>query len=152
MRTLLKTALAVTTTAAVGGLATDPKTTWYARLDKPSWQPPPPAYPIVWTPLYGLIAYAGARALDRAPEAVRPALARSYGLNLALNAAWTPLFFAARSPRAALAEIALLNLSNLELTRRAWRADRRAGALLLPYLSWTVFATALNAAIVRRNR
>ena len=59
------------------------------------------------------------RALDRASDAVRPALARSYGLNLALNAAWTSLFFAARSPRAALAEITLLNLSNLEPTRRA---------------------------------
>jgi hypothetical protein len=46
----------------------------------------------------------------------------------------------------------LSNLSNLQLTRRAWRVDRRAGGVLLPYLGWTAFLTALNAAIVRRNR
>jgi tryptophan-rich sensory protein len=51
-----------------------------------------------------------------------------------------------------LIKTALSNLSNLQLTRRAWRVDRRAGGVLLPYLGWTAFLTALNAAIVRRNR
>jgi translocator protein len=42
--TLLKTSLAVAATAVVGGIATEPDSTWYKRLRKPSWQPPPPAY------------------------------------------------------------------------------------------------------------
>jgi tryptophan-rich sensory protein len=32
-----------------------------------------------------------------------------------------------------------------------WRLDRRAGAMLAPYLVWVGYATALNAAIVALN-
>ncbi|GAA1589192.1 tryptophan-rich sensory protein [Actinomadura kijaniata] len=149
--TLFKTFSVTAAAAALGAVSTDPRSTWYLRLDKPPWQPPPTAFPLVWTPLYASLAYAGARALDSADGAERRGLRRALGWNLALNAAWTPLFFAARRPRAALAEIAALNAANLLLARRAWRADRRAGLLLMPYLGWTAFATALNTAIVRRN-
>nr|BFE78783.1 hypothetical protein GCM10020093_013840 [Planobispora longispora] len=55
------------------------------------------------------------------------------------------------APRLALGEIFLLNASNAALIRQAWRTDRTAGAILLPYGAWTLFATALNTAIVRRN-
>jgi len=61
------------------------------------------------------------------------------------------LFFRARRPRAALAEIACLNIANVLLIRQTWRADRTAAVLLVPYVGWTVFATALNAEIVRLN-
>ncbi|GAB3148975.1 tryptophan-rich sensory protein [Microbispora hainanensis] len=148
---LLGTALAVTAAATVGGLSTDARSGWYARLRKPSWQPPPQAFGLVWTPLYASIAYASARALSRAADGSRPALRRALAANLALNTAWSPLFFRARKPRLALAEILALNASNALLTRRLLREDRTAGLLLLPYAGWTVFATALNAAIARRN-
>ncbi len=141
----------VAATAAVGSVATDPGSQWYRDLNKPSWQPPPPAYALVWTPLYAAIAYAGARALGRAEGPARRRLARSFVLDLALNAAWTPLFFRVRRPRIALAEIVCLNIANVLLIRRASQADRAAAALLLPYAAWTVFATALNAEIVRLN-
>ncbi len=106
----------------------------------------------MWTPLYALIAVAGTRVLNRGDVADRRAFARSYGINLGLNAAWTALFFRARQPRLALAEIAVLNVSNLLLLRRAAKVDRLAGAALAPYVVWTMFATGLNAAIVRRNQ
>lgn len=150
-KTLVRTALAVTATAVVGGLSTDARSGWYARLRKPSWQPPPQAFGLVWTPLYATIAYASARALSHGDDGSRPALRRALAANLALNAAWPPLFFKARSPRLALAEILALNVSNALLTRRLLREDRTAGLLLLPYAGWTVFATALNAAIARHN-
>ncbi|WP_426511370.1 TspO/MBR family protein [Dactylosporangium sp. McL0621] len=149
--TWLKTTAAVTVAAGIGSLATRPGDPWYRRLDKPAWQPPRQAFPLVWTPLYGLIALAGARALDAGKGRERRDFAVAYGVNLALNAGWTAVFFGARRPRAALAEIALLNASNLDLLRRAWKADRAAGAALAPYVAWTGFATALNAAIARRN-
>ncbi|GAB2853660.1 tryptophan-rich sensory protein [Actinocorallia aurea] len=151
LKTLVKTSLAVAATAVAGSLATRPDEGWYQELEKPSWQPPPAAFGLVWTPLYAAIAYAGARAIDRAPSEARPALVRAFGVNLALNAAWTPAFFVLRSPEAALAEILLLNASNAVLIRRALRADRTAGLLLLPYAAWTGFATALTAAIAVRN-
>ncbi|TDC34549.1 tryptophan-rich sensory protein [Micromonospora sp. 15K316] len=149
--TWITTAAAVAATAAAGSLATDPSSRWYRRLRKPRWQPPPAAFPLVWTPVYALIAVAGARTLDRSRGAERAAFAKGYALNLVLNAGWTALFFRAHRPTAALAEIAALDVSNLLLLRRAARTDRVAGLALTPYVAWTVFATALNGAVVRLN-
>ncbi|MEV4808008.1 TspO/MBR family protein [Nonomuraea sp. NPDC049421] len=150
-KVLLKTALAVTATAVAGSLGTDPRSTWYQRLKKPPWQPPPQAFPLVWTPLYGLITYAGARAFSRTGPERGQAVKRALTANLLLNAAWPALFFRTRTPKLALAEILVLNASNVLLIRRTWPADRRAALALLPYAGWTVFATALNTAIARRN-
>jgi translocator protein len=141
----------VAATAVVGTVAADPESAWYQNLRKPTWQPAPAVYGLVWTPLYAAIAYSGVRALRRAEGRARGRLARGFLVDLALNAAWTPLFFRARRPRLALAEIACLDIANVLLIRRAWQADRGAAALLLPYATWTVIATALNAEIVRLN-
>ena len=96
--TLARTALAVTATALVGGLATDPGSRWYRALDKPSWQPPPPACGLVWTPLYGDLAALSARALDRLPDGERTGYGRAPAANLALNAGWSWMFFRAHRP------------------------------------------------------
>ena len=68
-----------------------------------------------------------------------------------LNAGWNWLFFKARRPRWALVEILLLEASTLDLTRRPAKVDPPAAAMLVPYAGWVAFATALNAAIARRN-
>lgn len=139
-------------TAAVGTVGTTPDSAWYRSLEKPAWQPPAAVFPPVWTALYALVAFAGARALDASADyEQRRRLRRAYELDLALNAGWPALFFRARRPRLALAEIVALDAANLALLLRAWRADRVAGAALLPYLAWTGFATALNAAIAARD-
>ncbi len=150
---LLRTSAAVAATAVVGTLGTDVKSAWYQNLDKPSWQPPGAAFGPAWTALYALLALASARTVDRLekPEA-RRAFATAFGVNLALNAGWNWLFFKAHRPRLALTEIVVLEASTLDLTRRATRADCAAAAMLTPYAAWVAFATALNAAIARRNR
>jgi benzodiazapine receptor len=150
-RALVGTSAAVAATAVAGGLATDPDSAWYRGLSKPPWQPPGWAYGVVWTPLYASIAVAGARVLERAGGGRRRAFAATLGADLALNAAWSALFFRLRSPRAALAGVIALDLTNAALLAQAARVDRRAGATLLPYLAWTGFATVLTAAIARRN-
>ncbi len=150
-RHLPATAAAVAATAVLGGLGTDVRSDWYAGLDKPVWQPPGAAFPVAWTTLYGLIAVASGRVLDRAPEHERKQFARALGVNLALNTGWTWLFFTARRPRWALLEILLLEASTLDLARRAQRVDPTAHNLLAPYAAWVGFATALNAGIARRN-
>ncbi len=71
--------------------------------------------------------------------------------NLALNAAWSWMFFGLRSQRAGLAGTVLLDISNAGLIRRPARTDLRAAAALVPYALWCAFATELNADIVRRN-
>ena len=152
-RTLLATGAAVTATAVTGSLGTDVRSRWYRDLDKPPWQPPGWAFGPAWTTLYGLIALGSARALDAASSpAERRSLLRALAVNLALNAGWNWLFFRARRPDLALAEVVLLEASTLDLARRAGRSDPAAGRLLWPYAGWVAFATALNASIARRNR
>ncbi len=151
-RHLARTSAAVAATAVIGGLGTDVGSRWYRHLDKPAWQPPGAAFAPAWTALYGLMAVASARALDRLEEPKdQRAFALAFGANLVLNAGWNWVFFRARRPRWALAEILMMEVSTLDLVRRARTADTRAGAMLVPYAGWVAFATALNAAIGRRN-
>jgi tryptophan-rich sensory protein len=150
--TLVKTAAGVSAAAAAGSAVTKPGSAWYRSLEKPAWQPPAAAFPIVWTSLYALIAIAAARALNRLPPAERRRFWRTYAVNLGLNAGWSGVFFGARRPGLALAEIVALNSSNIALLRRTWSTDRVAGLALLPYVAWTGFATVLNGSIAARNR
>jgi tryptophan-rich sensory protein len=145
------TAAAVTATAVAGGLGTDVRSQWYAELRKPSWQPPGWVFGPAWTTLYALIAVAGARVLSRSDARERRRFAVALGVNLTLNTGWTWLFFTAERPGWALGEIVVLEVSTLDLVRRAWKVDRTAAVLLVPYAGWVGFATALTAAIDHAN-
>lgn len=136
----------------VGSIGTDPGSDWYRSLDKPSWQPPPMAFPLVWTPLYAAIAYGTGRAIERAEPTRRRRLWALTAADLAANAGWNWAFFRGRSSAGGLAVINVLNVLNDALLVEAWRADRRAGAVLAPYVGWVALAMALNADIWRRNR
>lgn len=105
----------------------------------------------MWTPLYAALAVAAARTLDRAEPPARSRFAVAFAANLALNAGWNWVFFGARRPTAALAEITLLEVSTLDLARRSNQVDRTAHRLLAPYAAWVAFAAVLNAEIARRN-
>jgi tryptophan-rich sensory protein len=148
---LARTALGVIATAVIGGLATDPDSAWYRALRKPPWQPPPPAYGLVWTPLYADLAVVGARTLDRLPDGERRDYRRALVANLVLNAGWNWLFFRARRPWLAVVECAALTASSADLVRRTARSEPGAAAALAPYPLWCAFATALTAALARRN-
>lgn len=155
LKILAGTVGAVTATAVVGGLATDPDSGYYRKLVKPSWQPPPPVYGLVWTPLYADIAlstgHAIARLGDEGKAREQRRLIGAFGLNLALNATWSWLFFRFHRPWVAAAECALLTASSADLARRVGVADGRAGIALVPYPLWCAFATALTVAVARRN-
>jgi tryptophan-rich sensory protein len=149
---IARTCAAVAATAVIGVLGTDVTSRWYHQLDKPAWQPPGAAFGPAWTTLYGLIAVAGARTLNRLQEPEeRRAFATAFGANLLLNAGWNWLFFKARRPDWALAEILLMEVSTLDLTRRAAHVDPPAAKMFMPYAGWVAFATALNASIAARN-
>jgi tryptophan-rich sensory protein len=137
--------------AALGGLASARAGEFYATLERPSWAPPAAVFGPVWTTLYVLMAVAAWLVWrERGFAGARVALAL-YLAQLALNALWTWLFFAWRQGALALAEIVVLWLA-LAATVVAFRRVRPlAGALLLPYLAWVSFATALTAAVWRAN-
>ncbi|MGW0117854.1 TspO/MBR family protein [Streptomyces sp. NPDC003327] len=142
---------AVAAAAAVGTIPVDPESPWYRGLSKPAWQPPPWSYGVVWTPLYASLAFAAGHALGLAKGADRRRLAALFGVNLALNAGWTWLFFGCRSPRAGFAATLLLDVGNVALIRRTGRVDPAAARALVPYAAWCAFATALNGAVAKRN-
>ncbi|MUL81616.1 MULTISPECIES: TspO/MBR family protein [unclassified Mycolicibacterium] len=155
--TLAETATAALTTAFVGGLASRPaQSKWYESLRKPSFQPPRQAFPIVWPILYADIAVVSARTLDRLRAAGRQDEARAYtaalGVNLAVNAAWSWVFFSRRQLGAAAVTAAALTASSADLTRRAVAVQGAPGAVLAPYPLWCAFATALSARIWMLNR
>lgn len=151
--TLAATSAAVAATAVAGSLATDPDDAWYRDLDKPSWQPPSLAFPVVWTALYADIAASTAAVLGdgSTTAAERRAYRRALATNLALNAGWSWLFFRSRRPWLAAAECLVLTASSADLVRRTARVRTDAGAALAPYAAWCAFATVLSAAIARRN-
>lgn len=128
--------------AVVGGLGSRRAPDVYARLDKPDWAPPASAFGPVWTTLYAATAVAGWRVHQASPRARRLHLAQ-----LALNAAWPATFFGIRNKRASLAVIAALDATLAAEVATLAKEDRTASALLLPYLGWTGFATALNASV-----
>jgi benzodiazapine receptor len=129
-----------------------PKGAWYRTLRKPSYQPPSWVFGPVWTVLYGAIAYAGYRTWRMARSPARTRALALWGAQMALNAAWTPLFFGARRPRAALADMFALDAAVLGHVGVTARRAPRAAVAMAPYLAWLGFATALNAAIVAKNR
>jgi tryptophan-rich sensory protein len=124
---------------------------WYRGLAKPSWQPPPSAFPVVWTTMYALMSVSAWRVWRQRSGPARRTALRWWGVQLALNAAWSPLFFGLRRPRAALADAAMLAFAVAGYTRASRRVDRTAAWLVAPYLGWAAFAAVLNAEIVRRN-
>ena len=143
---------AVLVTALLGGrftaLGIGP---WYDGLRKPSWTPPGSVIGAVWTVLYVLIAVASALVWSRSPGSPR-AYAAVLLLNLALNAGWCWLFFAARRPGAALLEIGVLWVTCIALVVLAARVSAAAAAMLAPYAAWVAFAGYLNGNVANLNR
>lgn len=142
LRRLAFAVLPVVGAAGLGGLGARNAPATYARLEKPSWAPPAQAFGPVWSALYVAIGAAGWRAYAASPQTRRLHLAQ-----LALNAAWPSVFFSARDKRASLAVIALLDATVATEVATLRREDPIASGLLLPYLGWCGFATALNAAV-----
>jgi translocator protein len=135
--------LPVAAAAGLGGLSARRARAIYQRLRKPPWAPPASAFGPVWSTLYVAIAAVGWRISATASATTRVV----HLTQLALNGAWPATFFGIRDKRASLVIIALLDLSlGLEVARLR-REDRRAAALLVPYLACSGFATALNAAV-----
>lgn len=136
--------------AVLGGLATASNVEgWYADAEKPPLTPPDWLFAPTWTLLYGLMAVAawlGWRRREDAPRAVRSALV-PWWVQLGLNLAWTPVFFAAELLWPALAVIVALDVVVAITILRFRRVSPVAAWLLVPYLAWLLFATWLNLGV-----
>jgi tryptophan-rich sensory protein len=134
--------------AAAGALASRDAAPFYSALLRPGWAPPPTVFGPVWSLLYTLMGIAAWLAWRAG--ASRGVLGL-YLLQLALNALWSWLFFGVHRGAAAFADIVVLAVFIVATLAGFWRVRPLAGALLLPYLGWVLFAAALNHAVWRLN-
>lgn len=145
--------LPVVAVAVSASLVTQPNIpTWYASLQKPAFTPPNWAFPVAWTILYAMMAYALWRILSF-PKGLpgRNAAIATFFVQLALNGLWSFAFFGAQSPVAGVVVIAALIVAILATIASFWKLDRTAALLLVPYLAWVAYAGALNGTIWRLN-
>ena len=124
---------------------------WYRQLDKPAFTPPSWVFGPVWTALYLTMGVAAWLVWRRRGSADTRLPLGLFGVQLALNAAWSILFFGLQQIGLALFEIVILWFAILATLLLFWRLDRVAGALLLPYLAWLTFAGALNLTLWRMH-
>ena len=124
---------------------------WYRKLAKPPFQPPAAAFAPVWTALYAGIAESGYRVWRAPDDPWRTRALGLWGAQMAANAAFVPVFFGARRPKAALGVLGVQVAATAAYMAAARHVDRPAAALMAPYLAWSGFAGALNEEIVRRN-
>ncbi len=135
----------------IGGLMT-PRADWYARLVKPSWQPPGWAFGPAWTIILGLAAWSGVIAWEAAAsDAARLDVLILFGVNGVFHLLWSPLFFKFQRPDWALGEVVFLWASLVAMVAGLWPISQDAALLILPYLAWVSFAAFLNLTIVRLN-
>lgn len=124
---------------------------WYAEADKPPGTPPGWVFGPVWTTLYAAMAVAAWLVWRAAGPRGAAAALGLYAGQLALNAAWTPVFFGAEQLVGGLVVIVALDLTIAATLVTFWRHSRPAAALLVPYLTWALYATYLNAGIAVLN-
>jgi tryptophan-rich sensory protein len=125
---------------------------WYGQLARPAWTPPAPVFPVVWTVLYGLMAAAAWLVWKRRGFAGAPWALGAFLIQLALNAAWSWLFFGLHRIGPALLDALLLWAAIAITALLFWRHRPLAAALLLPYLLWVSFAVCLNFEIWRLDQ
>jgi translocator protein len=145
--------IAVAMASTVGQLATYPNLArWYAGLVKPSFNPPNWIFAPVWTTLFVLMAFAVWRVL-RLPEAsaARRLALSLFFIQLALNAAWSLMFFGAKNPLLGVVNIIPQLLVILATIVAFHRLDRLAAWCLVPLAAWVAFASILNIAIWQLN-
>lgn len=137
--------------SVVGAVASIQARSFYGQLEQPGWAPPPEIFGPVWTVLYtlmGISAWLVWRSGGFGPN--RHALTL-FLLQLAFNALWSWLFFAWNLGALALADIIVLWILIVATLISFWRVQPLAGALLVPYLLWVSFASALNFSLWQLN-
>lgn len=127
---------------------------WFPTLRKPKGNPPRWVFPVAWTYLYGSMGYAAylvthvyesthsIRTYETAGLAIR-----LYHIQLALNFAWSPIFFGLKRPGLALIDIISLSSTVFYMTNLTRQLNLKATYFLLPYCAWLSYATYLNAGI-----
>lgn len=137
--------------AAIGGAASIEAGPFYAQLVRPAWAPPSSVFGPVWTVLYALMGIAAWMAWNAADSRAIRFPITLFFVQLVLNALWSWLFFRWHRGALAFGDILVLWVFIAATLVAFWRIRRLAGALLIPYLLWVSFASALNYSVWHLN-
>jgi tryptophan-rich sensory protein len=137
--------------AGIGGAASIEAGPFYTQLVRPEWAPPSSVFGPVWTVLYALMGIAAWLVWRVAGFRAAKTALTLFLVQLALNALWSWLFFAWQRGALAFADILLLWALIVATLLAFWRIRPWAGALLVPYLVWVSFASALNCSVWQLN-
>jgi len=125
---------------------------WYAGLHKPAFTPPDWAFSPVWTVLYiamGIAAYMIWKSDSQKREKANAILL--FAIQLVLNVMWVFVFFGMHNIRGGfLVAFGLMVAIALTIVSFA-KISGKAALLLVPYILWVIFATALNFSVVLLN-
>ncbi len=135
----------------LGGQMGSPDTAWFQGLTKPAIFPPPAAFGIVWTVLYIMIGFALALVVSAWGAAGRGLAIILFAVHFIGNLAWTAVFFGMQNMTGGLMVLGYAALTLIAVIVAFWRVRRNAALLLLPYLAWVCFATALNYQFIVEN-
>jgi len=124
---------------------------WFASLAKPDFMPPGWAFGTAWTALYTMLAIAFATVLNEPPSPARRTAIGLFAAQMILNFLWSPVFFAGHDIRLASALLLGILLLSAITAGKFWRLRPLAGALMIPYLGWLIFASLLNSTIDKMN-
>jgi len=124
---------------------------WFDGLVKPTFMPPGWAFGVVWPILYALMGISLAIIIAEPPSPRRQAALTLFFVQLVLNFAWSPIFFAAHDIRLAKVIIFVMTAVAAAAAGQFLRLRKPAGLLLIPYLAWLIFATMLNVTIEQLN-
>ena len=134
-----------------GQAGSNAESVWFQSLVKPAIFPPPMWFGIVWSILYVLMGLALAMVCAAWGARGRTAAIVAFALQLLVNLAWSPVFFAMHRIKEALIVIGVLDVLVIVTIVLFWRVRRVAALLLLPYLAWIAFATLLNWEFLQAN-
>lgn len=156
MNTKIKLIIAIGLPLAVGALAgwftSGSVGGWYSTIVKPSFNPPNWIFGPVWTLLYILMGIAFYMVwINAADNILKRKATLFYFIQLALNFCWSFIFFYAQQPGWALIDIVFLWVNIAATIYWFSKISKTAAWLLVPYILWVTFATALNFAIWKLN-
>jgi benzodiazapine receptor len=137
--------------SAVGAVASIQAESFYGQLVQPPWAPPSSVFGPVWSVLYALMAIAAWLVWRSGGFRANRTALSLFGVQLALNALWSWLFFAWHIGAWAFADIVVLWAFIVATLVSFWRVRPLAGALLIPYLLWVSFALVLNYSVWQLN-
>jgi tryptophan-rich sensory protein len=137
--------------ALVGILTSHNIKTWYNNLKKPSFCPPDWIFGVVWPVLYALIGVASYLIYEDGGFQAQLLPLAVYISNLAVNNLWSVVFFGAHQIFLAFLDILLVDGTAIAAFVLFYPVNKVAAYLLVPYIVWVSFASALNFAIWRLN-